>query len=83
MVEHVADIRVGMFSQPIYGTPPVEPYTKNISYIRILVDGNYPKRVLDTIPASILRRFTDEEKKIIKGSADFFAIGNVLLYGDI
>ncbi|KAK7683403.1 hypothetical protein QCA50_013666 [Cerrena zonata] len=40
----------------------------------IYVDGNYPKRVLDTIPASILRRFTDEEKKIIKGSADFYAI---------
>ncbi|KAK7687310.1 hypothetical protein QCA50_009815 [Cerrena zonata] len=40
----------------------------------IYVDGNYPKRVLDTIPASILRRFTDDEKKIIKGSADFYAI---------
>ena len=45
-----------------------------------LVDGEYPKRVLDTIPASILRRFTEEEKKIIKGSADFYAIGEVSPY---
>lgn len=42
-----------------------------------VVDGNYPKRVLDTIPASILRRFTEKEKKIIKGSADFYAIGPI------
>ena len=42
------------------------------------VDGNYPKRVLDTFPPSILRRFTEEEKKVIKGSADFYAIGTVL-----
>ena len=43
------------------------------------MNGDYPQRILDTFPASILRRFTDEEKNIIKGSADFFAIGNVPL----
>ena len=43
------------------------------------VDGNYPQRVLDTIPESILRRFTDAEKKIIQGSADFYAIGTTYL----
>ena len=42
------------------------------------VDGDYPKRVLDTFPPSILRRFTEDEKKLIKGSADFYAIGNLL-----
>lgn len=37
-------------------------------------DGNYPQRVLDTIPASILPRLTAEDKALIKGSADFYAI---------
>jgi len=37
-------------------------------------DGDYPKNVLDTIPASILPRLTAEDKALIKGSADFYAI---------
>lgn len=45
--------------------------------IAIIVDVNCPERVLDSIPASILRRSTEEEKEMIKGSADFYAIGNV------
>ena len=47
------------------------------------VDGNYPKRALDTFPPSILRRFTEDEKKLIKGSADFYAIGAVLCLTEI
>lgn len=37
-------------------------------------DGDYPQNVLDTIPASILPRLTAEDKALIKGSADFYAI---------
>ncbi|KAK7687319.1 hypothetical protein QCA50_009825 [Cerrena zonata] len=40
----------------------------------IHVDGNYPQSIEDSFPPSVLRRFTDEEKDIIKGSADFYAI---------
>ncbi|KIJ57308.1 glycoside hydrolase family 1 protein [Sphaerobolus stellatus SS14] len=37
-------------------------------------NGNYPERVLKTIPPSILPRFTKDDRKLIKGSADFYAI---------
>lgn len=33
--------------------------------------GDYPQIVLDTVPASILPRLTQEDKALIKGSADF------------
>ena len=54
-------------------------YCDSQHWIHFIVNGDYPQRILDTFPASILRRFTDEEMKIIKGSANFFAIGNVPL----
>ncbi|GJJ11058.1 hypothetical protein Clacol_005289 [Clathrus columnatus] len=37
-------------------------------------NGNYPDRVLDTIPSSILPRLTPADQALIKGSADFYAI---------
>lgn len=39
-------------------------------------NGDYPDRVLKIIPEGILPRFTEADKKLIKGSADFYAIGN-------
>ncbi|EJC97654.1 glycoside hydrolase family 1 protein [Fomitiporia mediterranea MF3/22] len=36
--------------------------------------GDWPKLMTDTLNETILPRFTEEEKKEIKGSADFFAI---------
>ncbi|KAK7687333.1 hypothetical protein QCA50_009839 [Cerrena zonata] len=38
------------------------------------IDGNYPQTIEDSFPPSVLRRFTDEEKAIIIGSAEFYAI---------
>jgi len=37
-------------------------------------NGNYPDTVLDTIPAEILPRLTASDRKLIQGSADFYAI---------
>ncbi|KXN92057.1 Beta-glucosidase 1A [Leucoagaricus sp. SymC.cos] len=36
--------------------------------------GDWPKIMTDTLPPEILPRFTEEEKKDLLGSADFFAI---------
>ncbi|KAF9560791.1 glycoside hydrolase [Agrocybe pediades] len=40
----------------------------------IFTTGNWPQRLLDTLPPSFLPRFTAQDKKDILGSADFFAI---------
>ncbi|KAL0061819.1 hypothetical protein AAF712_011337 [Marasmius tenuissimus] len=37
-------------------------------------NGDWPKIITDTLPPSFLPRLTDEDKELIQGSADFFAI---------
>jgi len=37
-------------------------------------DGNYPERVRQTIPTSILPALTKEDQELIKGTGDFYAI---------
>lgn len=37
-------------------------------------DGNYPKIVRDTL-GSMIPNLTEQDKELIKGSADFYAIG--------
>ena len=44
-----------------------------IHVCRIYIDGNYPQNVQKYV-STFLRNFTDEEKSLIKGSADTFAI---------
>jgi len=40
----------------------------------VYTTGDWPKIMTDTLPPSYLPRFTEQEKKDLKGSADFFAI---------
>lgn len=42
-------------------------------------DGDYPRSLKDTL-GDILPKFTDEEKKLIKGSCDFYAIDAYTAY---
>ncbi|WVQ99492.1 hypothetical protein IAU59_006627 [Kwoniella sp. CBS 9459] len=51
-----------------------EAYQIGIFAEPIYNSGDWPQLIKDDLPPEILPRFTDEQKAMIKGTADFFAI---------
>ncbi|OCF32930.1 hypothetical protein I316_05267 [Kwoniella heveanensis BCC8398] len=51
-----------------------EAYQIGIFAEPIYNSGDWPQIIKDDLPPEILPRFTDEQKELIKGTADFFAI---------